>query len=327
MRRSSPISPGTRDDPVCGLPARTTGRRVIAVFGVGLVGTSIVSALRRSEEEQPARLPLSWTSAAERMQDLDRIATAIRDPGLARVGQLDIIWAAGRAGFGAGRSELEAETVALKDILHWSAELAGTLPQASATFHLFSSAGGLFEGQRFVDAAAEPRPIRPYGEAKLAQEALLATFGAHFMTHVYRPSSVYGYGAVGGRAGLLSTLIENSWTGRATRIFGDMDTVRDYVLSSDIGTFVARKIAAPDKMPHTYLLANGKPASIGEMLQLVRKVVGRPINLKLDILPSNANHITFRPAALPRNWWPTDLETGIRLVARGLSRRFATGLS
>jgi nucleoside-diphosphate-sugar epimerase len=295
------------------------------MFGVGLVGAAIVKALQRDATDTQSNLPLSWSSPAQRSDDLARIAALVLESGQGTLEQLDIVWAAGRAGFGASWAELEPETQALNDILRWSRSLAELLPSARVVFHLLSSAGGLFEGQRFVEAGTAPRPQRPYGEAKLTQEAALAALLPGLTAHVYRPSSVYGFGVDGGRAGLLSTLIENSRTGRATRIFGGMDTVRDYVLSSDIGAFIARKIVAHDEQPQTYLLANGKATSICEMLQLVRKVVGRPLNLKLDVQPSNASHITFRQGALPEGWRPTDLETGIRLVARRLSQRFETG--
>ena len=62
-----------------------------------------------------------------------------------------------------------------------------------------------------------------------------------------------------------------------------------------------------------------------EVLDIVGKVIGRPLYLKLDTAPSNASHFSYRKSALPDNWFPTDLETGIKQVARQLASSFETG--
>jgi nucleoside-diphosphate-sugar epimerase len=299
-------------------------QRIVAVFGVGLVGSAIVSALWRGQPQHLATLPLSWSHATQRAGDLAAIRTAILNLAAGPARQLDVVWAAGRAGFGSAPADLAPETQALADVLNWCGALTlePSLASAQRSFHLVSSAGGLFEGQRLVDAATVPKPQRPYGEAKLAQEQMLAGIADSFRTCVYRPSSVYGVQPEGGRLGLLNTLIENAVTQRTTRIFGGLDTLRDYVLASDIGAFIADRIRAPDASSHIFLLANGKPTSIGHILRLVRKVIGRPLRVKLEFRSSNASDITFRPSGLPQGWRPTDLETGVCLVAHQLNLRF-----
>lgn len=306
------------------LPDKASGERhVIVVFGAGLVGGAIAGAVCRREDAAARVLPLSWSSAAQRRGELAGLLDLLEDPGMPTA-RIDLVWAAGRAGFGASGAELALETEALDDILAWSRTLKASAARSRLTIHMISSAGGLFEGQRLVDAASVPRPLRPYGEAKLAQEKSLEALRAQTTAHIYRPSSVYGFGVRGARAGLLNTLVENSRLGRTTRIFGGLDTLRDYVLSTDIGTFIARKIFMPEESSRTFLLATGKPTSIFEMIRLVREVIGQPLKIKLDVQPSHAGHISFRPGGLPSGWRPTDLETGIRIVTRSLSQRFAT---
>lgn len=309
---------------VISLPDKASGERhVIVVFGVGLVGGAIAGALCRQQEAVARVLPLSWSSPVLRRSELAGLMQLLNDR-RTPAARIDLVWAAGRAGFGDSRADLALETGALDDILAWGRTLKASDARPRLTVHLISSAGGLFEGQRHVDTASVPRPLRPYGEAKLAQEKSLEALRPQMTAHVYRPSSVYGFGVRGARAGLLNTLVENSKLGRTTRIFGGLDTLRDYVLSTDVGTFIARKITMPEETSQTFLLASGKPTSIFEMIRLVREVIGQPLKIKLDVQPSHDHHISFRPGGLPSGWRPTDLETGIRFVTRSLSQRFVS---
>lgn len=306
---------------------RTKERQIIALFGVGLVGGAVVRALRQQGVDRIVEMPLSWRDAALRQRELHHITEAMQTIGglPAHTQRVDVVWAAGRAGFGATMEELEPEIEALRHIAEWSRALPSRLPATSLAFHLVSSAGGLFEGQRFVDSDAAPRPLRPYGVAKLRQEHIVQSLRADFPAHIYRPSSVYGFSGIGGRSGLLSVLIENAIKHSGSRIFGSLDTVRDYVFSTDVGRFIARRVEWPVEGSQTYLLASGKPSSVSEIITMASRVVGRPLHLKLDLQPSNASHISYRASALPDDWQPIDLETGIRLVARQLSWSFESG--
>lgn len=298
----------------------------IALFGAGLVGRAVIGALRRRGGATFVELPLDWNDAPRRAVDLTGLTNALlarRDT--ARIQALDIVWAAGKAGFGAGPDELAREMESFRDILNWTESVSSLLPGARAGFHLLSSAGGLFEGQRFVHLASPPQPLRPYGAAKLEQEGLVGRLPAGMVTQIYRPSSIYGFSGHGGRSGLINTLILNAKRHSVSRIFGGLDTVRDYVLATDIATFIAARIIRPETQSQIYLLASGKPASVSEIVRVVSEVIGNPLYLKLDVQPSNASHITFRPSALPVGWRPTDLETGIRLVMRKLSGAFEAG--
>jgi hypothetical protein len=301
---------------------------IVALFGIGLVGGAVLNALHRHNLDLQADLDLSWGDLGKRSAELDYITQSLSELAAANgtIRRIDVVWAAGRAGFSAGREELALETQALEDVIDWTNGLRVGLGNASFGFHMLSSAGGLFEGQRFVDGTSVPRPRRPYGEAKMAQEQLVEELRRDMTAYIYRPSSVYGFSGVGGRAGLLNTLLDNAAKHVPSRIFGGLDTVRDYVLSSDIGKFIVQQINKPGLASETFLLASGKPTSVSEMLHIASKVIGRSLYLKLDVQPSNANHITYRMCALPNGWRPTDLETGIRQVARQLSLSFEAGV-
>lgn len=300
--------------------------QMIAVFGVGLIGSAIVGAIMRSGLDTMADFPLSWTDPFGRASDLVSLAAAMKKLAETQmVRRVEVIWAAGRAGFGASQAEVENELEAFESVMQLCEQLVVELPTARHRLHMTSSAGGLFEGQRFVDCRSTPAPQRPYGELKLQQERRAAQISARIIPLIYRPSSVYGFSVPGGRAGLVTTLIWNAMMYHTSRIFGRLDTVRDYVLANDIGSFVARRIDQLSDKPEYFLLASGRPTAMCEVLDTVRRALGRPLYVKLDTVPSNANDISYRKSALPGAWFPTDLETGIKQVASQLSSLFQAG--
>jgi nucleoside-diphosphate-sugar epimerase len=296
------------------------GPHVVAVFGSGLVGGSIIRSLKLFGISSCLELPLSWTDAGQRALDLVVISKKIGS--LSTIARLDVIWAAGNAGFGATSDEANAELPAYCDVLNWALGQNSQAGPNKLVLHVLSSAGGLFEGQRFVDGGSSPEPKRPYGVLKLEQEHIAQSLAKNVPVCVYRPSSIYGTGGKKGRSGLINTLILNHKKQAVSRIFGGFDTLRDYVLAADIGGFIARQTAIWPKHRETHLLASGKPTTVAEIQGIIEKIMRTPLFVKLDPVPSNASHITFRVSALPDQWRPTDLETGIRLVMRQLSEQF-----
>lgn len=303
------------------------GQKLTAIFGVGLVGGALLHSLMSDEIARRLVLPIDWLNRAQRLSDLSAIAAGIcqQQNVNGAIRQVDVVWAAGKAGFNADWDLLRCELDAFKDIVEWVMGLTIMLPDTTVIFHMLSSAGGLFEGQRFIDEESQPRPQRPYGEAKVLQEAVVERLRGDITSHIYRPSSVYGFSGFGGRIGLINALIENSKKHSTSHIFGGLETLRDYVLCSDIGSFLKKKIEEASSESQTYLLASGRPTSVHEMLQIINRVVERPIYLMLDVRPSNANHMTYRRSALPKGWRPTDLHAGVRLVARQLAAAFESG--
>jgi UDP-glucose 4-epimerase len=207
------------------------------------------------------------------------------------------------------------EQKAFEDVLNLSQRLKERLPAARLSFHLLSSAGGLFEGQRQVTGSSNPSPRRPYGAAKLEQEACLLRFHPDTSTHVYRPSSVYGFSGAGVRLGLVNVLIQNALRHQVSRIYGNPHTMRDYVLASDIGRFISDRIIGQSGASGTFLLASGKPSSTFEILHRIQDVTRRKIYLRFEPETDNSSHNTYCARSLPEGWHPTDIDAGIRQTA------------
>jgi UDP-glucose 4-epimerase len=302
---------------------RPTQGRVIVILGLGLIGQALLSATRQRGAFAGTRLSLSWTDATVRRAQLDHTRAAIGRTDSPPAG-IDIVWAAGKAGFAATEEQLAQEEEPFRDVLAFSEGLAEAWPAARHGFHLMSSAGGLFEGCRLVGTGTAPAPRRPYGHAKLRQEAMVGAMRLGIATSIYRPSSVYGTFDGSGRPGLINVLIANALARRMSNLFADVGTLRDYLMAADAADFVAGRLTG-EALPGTFLLATGKATAVHEIIHLVETTLGTRLLLRIDPRPGNAEHMSFCPTALAAGFKATDLATGIRQMARRLLNSRATG--
>lgn len=303
---------------------------VVLLFGSGLIGGSLSSALQRSGTGATAR-SYRWSWPRPDPADAQAVEAAARQALATREGaRFTTIWAAGRSGFGSGPEDMAEEFAALERVLQSSRRIAEPLAPTRRTFVLVSSAGGLFEGQVACGPTAEPAPLRPYGHGKLAQERRIRTDDSVGHRLILRPSSVYGH-TPGARRGLVSALVAAAIRHRQVTIFGALTTLRDYIYAPDVGRFVAtRLLQSPSDCPNisteTCLLASARPASIFEILRLVEGCLGQALNLRIDPRPENARHNTFLPSVLPEDFRPTGLQEGVALTASAVAReRFMGG--
>lgn len=296
---------------------------IFLVFGIGLIGSAVVRRLETLQDLERETLPLDWQdsdSQARQLADLERDVEA-RITELLVAGpegappRLAVLWSAGRAGFQASAEAIGRELSTFRRVLDGVARVAERHPETKVSFAATSSAGGLFEGQRAVDAMSLPSPRRPYGELKLAQEVLLAEMATRFACRVYRPSSVYGFLAGPRRRGLIPTLILNALRHDVTRITGSFNTLRDYVWVEDVAARIAADLLTADAPSwEVSILASTKPSSIFEILHLTERVMARPLYVTLAGDTSNSADITFARGSVPSGWRTTPLETTIRRI-------------
>lgn len=284
-------------------------RQTVLLFGDGLLGTAIRDRLDQDRRWRRRREAWSWTDADAQRAQLAALRS-IWDEAEA----VDVVWAAGKAGFGARDAECAEEQAAFDRIMGQFAELAADHP--ATTVHLLSSAGGLFEGQRLVTPETAPTPRRPYGHLKLAHEATLVR-QANLHHRIYRLTSVYGPVQGQARRGLIATLILNGLSNRVTRLVGHMHTLRDYTFTADIARFVVGRVdGAHDAPDEVALLASGRPASIHEIKGRVEATLGRPLYVSFDGRPSNAADMTFSRATWAPGWSVSDLSTNLQIICR-----------
>jgi UDP-glucose 4-epimerase len=282
-------------------------RSAAILFGTGLVGQGILAQMTRQDGVTATELPYDWADEGKRRFQLRQIGRILTTTEIEKV---DFIWAAGRSGFTSSADELQQETLLVEEIVNFSR----TLP-FYVDWHLFSSAGGLFEGQVLVDLWTKPLPRRAYGNGKFAQERLLLQqleYAPNIISvSIYRPSSVIGFSSKG-RRNLVSALIFNALRGRETTISGSPHTLRDFISASDIGRFVVKRLqAAKSPGAATFLLASGRPTSIATIMQLVDQLTPQPLFVRFDPRPLNALPMSFRPSSIPSDLKLTNLELAV----------------
>lgn len=311
-----------------GMPSSPPG--VVLLFGSGLIGGAVASALisaglgvicQRFNWNWP-RPSASDTQAIERAAIL---ALAER-----RNANFTVIWAAGRSGFASSSEDMSLELTALELVMQTARKIGAECAPRNRGFVHISSAGGLFEGQVACGLDAAPRPIRPYGHGKLAQEKLIQDSDVLGTRLILRPSSVYGYNR-DARRGLISTLAVTAIQQTPATIFGSLTTLRDYLYAPDIGRYIAARVINaeshwPSKQLETCVLASARPASVFEVLRLVEDHVGRVLNVRLDPNPSNALSNSFLPSALPKGFRITSLENGIASTVRAIAGERIVGV-
>ncbi|KUG27220.1 udp-glucose 4-epimerase [hydrocarbon metagenome] len=281
-----------------------------ALFGLGLIGGQVAEALCAGGYARAACLPFAWGAAPERPRELADIMALLE----ASPGRLDVVWSAGAGGFGMSQAAADRELADFSDVLGLARTLAGRRTPGTVRFHLLSSAGGLFEGQRDVTPHTPPAPKRTYGVLKLRQEELLARAG-ELVRIVYRPSSVYGLAGPGRRMGLIPTLMANGARYRVSTIFGTPDTLRDYVHVADVARYVARQVGDDQGTSRTLILATARPTSLSEVLAAVERTLNRKIFITYrDDRSRNTAHITFSRKACPPGWRPEGIEIGVRTM-------------
>lgn len=299
----------------------SASQHVIAIFGVGLIGGAVKSALYLTADFSEESLPFTWSNPSQQTSELDHVSKvlALKHTNLRHI---SVLWSAGKGGFASTSDELEIEYQSFVNVLNLSEKLVQSYPNVVTDFHLVSSAGGLFEGKSLVSRDTEPAPLRPYGVLKLRQENALRASEVHLVKRVYRPSSVYGFAHEGKRAGLISVILQSGIQHRVLSLVGNQNTLRDFVFSRDIGQFIARQIL---ELPESneivcHTLASGRPTSIHEIQEIAERVLRRKVYFVFSDANRNAADITYSQHLLPTHWAPIDIATGIRLVHQNMQR-------
>ncbi|MGA8427916.1 MAG: NAD-dependent epimerase/dehydratase family protein [Candidatus Dormiibacterota bacterium] len=162
---------------------------------------------------------------------------------------------------------------------------------------VFASSGGAIYGRARRLPSAEgdqPKPLAPYGAAKLAGEGYLGmfrrTFGLHFVALRY--GNVYGPFQDGtGEAGVVAISSERLRQGLAPQITGDGEQTRDFTFVGDI---VAANLAAlTTNFSGALNIGTGVPSSVNQVVShLIREArfAGR------------AEHVEARPGEVRSNY-------------------------
>ena len=147
---------------------------LILQIGIGLIGTCISDAIKTSTRRRIVGFEtykMHWTKSAQLIEQLKSAFASITKFGNDKT-ELHIIWSAGEAGFSASQHTCNLEFTVFTKMIGCISTMSDGL-DVPRYFYLFSSAGGLYEGQYVSSPSEITKPNRPYGYLKLQQEALV----------------------------------------------------------------------------------------------------------------------------------------------------------
>jgi UDP-glucose 4-epimerase len=172
----------------------------------------------------------------------------------------------------AAKPSLELGSLAL------TLRLLDLLKDQPQTHLVFFSSGGTVYGNPQALPVAENSPMAPlsnHGASKASQEVFCGALRArgHAIT-ILRPSNAYGPGqTVKSGFGLVRTVLEHARLGTEMEIWGDGDSVRDFIHVDDVAEACARLVDLPQDSG-TYNLGSGKGHSVNEVLRMVEDIGG-----------------------------------------------------
>lgn len=289
----------------------------------GLLGSAV------ERQAGPVYLPgpIPWEHPGRAQEVLHIYARAFEQS--AERGPWRVVWAAGAATTATPQAEALTELDMLEALV---TGLRSALPTGPGCVFLASSAGGVYAGSANppFDARTDPRPLSPYGELKLAQEALVTTELAHVVPVVIgRIANLYGPGQnLDKLQGLISRLALAAVTRQPINIFVPLDTIRDYIYADDAAQLV---LAATDPQTQANneppdarieVLASGQGTTIGQLMRMMNEIAKRRVPVALGSHASaqaQAADLRLTPTWVAER--PTTLPAGMKAVHDDILRR------
>jgi UDP-glucose 4-epimerase len=252
--------------------------RAIVTGGAGFIGSHVADALAARGDEVHVLDDLSSGRRENVPAGAELHVADIRDPGAVfdavRPEVVFHLAAQASVSVSVAKPLFDAEV----NVLGTVALLDAALPHGAQL--VFSSTGGAIYGECQTPATEEweRRPLSPYGTSKLAGEEYLASWNRlHGTRHVaLRYGNVYGPRQdPHGEAGVVAIFLRAVADGPRPSIFGDGSQERDYVYVGD----VARATLAATQLEGGVLnVATGRPTSVLELVDAMRRATGREID-------------------------------------------------
>lgn len=146
---------------------------------------------------------------------------------------------------------------------------------------------------------AVPRPVSPYGVSKLAAEQLCYLYFSNFgvPTVSLRYFTVYGPRQRPDMA--FHRFLRAGVEGRPIHLYGDGEQTRDFTFVADAVS--ATVAAAVQGVPgRVYNIGGGSRVSMNEVLALVERVVGRPLDVRREETQKGDMRDTYADTSLAR---------------------------
>jgi nucleoside-diphosphate-sugar epimerase len=167
-----------------------------------------------------------------------------------------------------------------------------------------------------------PQPVSPYGVTKLAAEQLCYLY---FVNHGVPAVSVRYFTVYGPRQRpdmAFHRFLRAAINGEPIVLYGDGKQTRDFTFVADAvaATIAAAKAGVPGR---AYNIGGGSRVTVNEVLEIVQRVVGRPVTVRREPVQKGDMRDTYADTAMARadlGFVPTvSLEQGLESEYRWLS--------
>ncbi len=132
---------------------------------------------------------------------------------------------------------------------------------------------------RFVNESTQPKPINPYGAAKLAAETYCEYYSRTYGLKLVRLRPFNTYGSLRSKD-LISATIRQIVRGRPPVIAGDGKQVRDFTYVEDLVRIMDKAVSTPQAEGRVFNVGLGKGVSVLDATKLVSVVFGEGRNIQ-----------------------------------------------
>jgi UDP-glucose 4-epimerase len=288
---------------------------IVFLIGGGVLGSSILRVFLTLGYYQKNSSKINWNSSNEsKLNELIHFTSSVFCVSDSKINrQVILIWAAGAAGFSSSQDQVENEREFFEIAIDAVSNMIYCNNNLKLKFFFISSIGGLFEGKTYIDDSTKPEPLRAYGKLKVAQESKLKKCG-NIDSYVFRLSSVYSYIDNTKRMGLVQTLIQNGIQRVMTDIYGNLDTLRDYVMADDVALAIYNVSQSSRSDIKLFHLTSGRPVSIAKIKQSIESLLHRQILLTYKFHAHNSLNMCCKFNGYSGLWNPSNIEQNLTKI-------------
>ena len=188
---------------------------------------------------------------------------------------------------------------------------------------VFASSGGTVYGPTDQERISENHVLNPlslYGVHKVAAEHYLKQLGRRSGMDIliFRLSNPYGPGQIVKRnQGLIAATLKAWANGQAITVWGDGNSVRDYIYIADVGEAYCKALSLPS-ISHVLNISSAIGYSVREVIDVVAEIAGQKISVLFEAgraVDVRRNVLDNTNAKIVLDWMPkVKLEEGLKLT-------------
>jgi UDP-glucose 4-epimerase len=301
--------------------------KVVVIGGSGFIGSYFART-----SDYPVTI-LSRSAPAFNKPNIRFIPSDLTNRDTLKTALSDCKWVIHCASTSTPGQNLQNPTVEATENLLPTLTLLEVLHQLPAVNMIYLSTGGAMYGNTpekvggFTESS-NCHPISNYAAGKAAAEMFIQAFGHQSPRKVFivRPSNMYGPGQpFNPRFGLIPALFNAAMTKTPFSVWGDGETVRDFLYIDDFCALLNRLMTAihlPEGVT-TLNAGSGRGYSINDVIRVVEKVVDIPLVVQRRERRTVDVDRIILDSSLAKTllgWEPTtSLEEGLRKTFRALN--------